>query len=424
MTNRAVSIVASNSIGKSEAEACTLTILGLPTTIPGSYLAAGTVDGAKARLDLTTSQAGGFSVSYTDIGGTSTGVKGGLTKVTDESGPTPVPYWLATCAISTKTRGILNLELVFDPAFPNQVTGRFIEPGTSRLMGTITGYRNIWSKTSPASSYAGFYSALMTPSVAITGDQDVPQGTGTLSFTVTGSTGGFSVTAYSAEGVKHTSAGFVGPDGEAFLFASAPTVGSLLSGTPKILPSSGDNFATNTLEGSLAWSKLPAATTSTTRLYRFGFDSTDLTLLGGKYTAPATGQLIMDLQRLIANPNATLAFSQGGLLAGDVPALDFNIANPSGAIQKVTVPLAGSLQNPAKISVSLNAATGEFSGPMTVANPVTSLARPVGYQGRITRNGGGYHAQGFFLLPQLPQPGETLKTSPLLSGQVILSPIR
>ena len=33
-----------------------------------------------------------------------------------------------------------------------------------------------------------------------------------------------------------------------------------------------------------------------------------------------------------------------------------------------------------------------------------------------------FEAMGYFTLPQLPEPGQTLLTSPVLSGQVILGP--
>jgi hypothetical protein len=132
----------------------------------------------------------------------------------------------------------------------------------------------------------------------------------------------------------------------------------------------------------------------------------------------------MGLPRTVATPNARLTFNQGGLLPGDLQTLQFQISNPSGAIQKVILPVAGSSQNPAKVSFALLPASGAFSGSVTIPNPVSSLVRTVRYQGRITRNADGYHAEGFFLLPQLPQPGETLaRTSPLLSGSLILAPI-
>jgi len=424
VTNRTISLIASNGLGNSPTETCTLTILPLPPTIPGTYVASGMIDDQRARLDIITATSGAFSASCTDSAGTSSGARGGLTLVEDLSGPNPAIRWLATCPLVTTSKGAVNLELVFDPAAPNRVTGRFVEPGTGRLMGTLSGFRNLWSRTSPATGHAGFYTALMPPPESARSDQQIPQGTGSLSFTVSAATGTFTMTAISAEGVTHTSASFVGPDGEILQFAAPSGTGSLLAGTPRIVLSPTDNFASNSLAGSLDWSKAPAPASSTTRLYPQGFASTELTLLGGKYAAPASGSLIMGLPRTVATPNARLTFNQGGLLPGDLQPLEFQISNPSGAIQKVTLPVAGSSQNPAKISFALLPASGAFSGSVTIPNPVSSLVRTVRYQGRITRNADGYRAEGFFLLPQLPQPGETLaRTSPLLSGSLILAPI-
>ncbi|MBU6302827.1 MAG: sulfatase-like hydrolase/transferase [Verrucomicrobia bacterium] len=424
VANRAVTLTASNSIGTSLTEACTLTILPLPATIPGNYVASGTIDGMKVRLDITASATGGFSAASTDAAGTSSAVRGGLVSMDIQSGPTPGARWMAACLLTTRGKGAVNLELAFDPADPNRVGGTFSEPGTGRSMGTITGFRNIWSRTSPAAHYAGFYSALLPTPPSFAADQQIPQGTGSLGFTVTAADGTFNLNAVSAEGVTHTSSSFLGPDGEILQFAHAASVGSLLAGTPRIVLSSGDNFATNSLEGSLSWSKAPASASSATRLYRPGFEAMDLTLQGGKYTAPAAGTVLMGLPRTVAAPNVRLTFSQGGLPPDAVPPLAFQISNPSGTTQKATLPTAGGPQNPARISFTPVSSTGLFSGSFTVSNPVSSLVRVVRYQGRITRDATGYHAAGYFLLPQLPQPGETLaKTSPILSGAVLLAPI-
>jgi hypothetical protein len=313
--------------------------------------------------------------------------------------------------------------LDFNPAAPNEVAGQLLDPVTHQRVGTITGYRLVWSPGTPATSFAGFYTALMPLPSSLQGDQEIPQGTGTLSFIIAPTTGRLSMTAYSAEGVKYTCASLVGANGQLIFFAPLPTISSLLEGSATILPSSGDAFANNSLQGTLSWSKAAVASNSPSRLYRQGFGPIPLDLLGGKYAPPTAGQIIMNLPARVANPNAQLTFTQGGLLDSDISPLDFNLSNPSGATQKATLPTAGGPLNPGKVTFVLAATTGQFTGSITINHPVAALARKVSYQGRITHDSDGYHAGGFFLMPQLPQPGESLKTSPVLSGKAALSPL-
>ena len=101
----------------------------------------------------------------------------------------------------------------------------------------------------------------------------------------------------------------------------------------------------------------------------------------------------------------------------------FSIRNTSttGTTQSISVPVAGSSANPAKVSFVLaTTPLGQYGGNLTIANATPALVRTTTYQGMIIRLGNSYQALGCFLLPQLPQPGQTLSTAPQLSGQVVL----
>lgn len=417
---KAVSIVARNAFGASTTELCNITISALPTTLPGVYVAEGTLDGDSARLDVTVTTTGASTVKYTDLNGSTSGT-GNLIATQDNSGPAPITRWEATLFLSPKMKPLLTLNAVFISNQPNEMSGVILERTTSRVMGTIDGYRRVWTSTNPAGSYAGSYTSLLKTPSPLIGDQDIPQGTGMATWGIAASTGTSSITGKTSLGLSYSVSSFVSAQGETFTYAPSLATQSTLSGWSVITPSNGDNFVRNTLGGQWSWKKAVAPTTSVSRLYRRGFPVHTLVVEGGKYSPPAAGSIIMGLD--VPPPdNARLDFAQGGLITGDIGPFQFGITNPSGALQKVTVPVAGGPFNPNKISFSLLATKGIFTGSFSIAHPVSTLLRKVTYTGIIVRGAAGFQSEGYFLMPQLPQPGQSLLTSPVLSGHVALSP--
>jgi hypothetical protein len=61
-----------------------------------------------------------------------------------------------------------------------------------------------------------------------------------------------------------------------------------------------------------------------------------------------------------------------------------------------------------------------FSGTFVIPNATVSLVRNAKFNGMMVWTGSAYTAQGYFLLPQAPQSGQTVATSPVLSGQIVL----
>ncbi len=413
-TDKAISIIAKNSAGNSVAEACTITILSLPISLPGTYIAKGYLDGQGTRLDITSTPDGAFTAKYTDLAGSVSG-KGILTAAIDNSGATPIAYWSGPASLVIKNKGIIDLVIDLRPSQPNRITGLFLEHTGQQQRGDAAGYRSLGTSLIGSTEYAAFYTALLPTPAAFIGDQAIPQGSGLASFTVA-STGKLTFAGSTADGVKFTAASFVGPQGEVIVFAASSATQSQLIGCPSI---GSDNA--RSLTGTLAWSKATALATSKDRTYRQGFGWLDLPIVGGKYTAPAKGEVVMGLPRLTPD-NAIISFSQGGLVSGDSPAQLFTIDAPSltSAAQKVTQPIVSPTLNPAKTTFACVATKGTFSGTTTIANPITTLARKVSYQGIITHSTVGYEAGGHLLIPQLPQPDQTLSTSPMLSGRVVL----
>jgi hypothetical protein len=125
--------------------------------------------------------------------------------------------------------------------------------------------------------------------------------------------------------------------------------------------------------------------------------------------------------------NAQVAFAEGGLLAGQADPQKFTISNLGTAlVQTVTMPAynAAALPtnpNPNKVTFALaSTPLGQFSGTFTIAHPIATLTRSAKYTGIIVWDGSAYQSPGYFLLPQMPQSGQTVANSPVLSGQVSL----
>jgi hypothetical protein len=164
----------------------------------------------------------------------------------------------------------------------------------------------------------------------------------------------------------------------------------------------------NPVVGNLQWSKAAIASLSH-RTYRRGFETLDLEAGGGRYRAPPIGTIFMNLPRSAQN-NARLLFSQGGLLPGEF-ALRFD--NPVGSLQKVTTPSA--------LKLVFSPSTGLFSGSFSTTQ--SGPTRLVNFSAMAVPDALSWRAAGHFLVPDLPQPGQTLLSSPVLSGLIQMLPL-
>lgn len=170
--------------------------------------------------------------------------------------------------------------------------------------------------------------------------------------------------------------------------------------------------AENSVSGSLTWLRPAVAG----RNYPAGFGPLNLTAQGRYLGILASTRLIMGLP---STGPAALAFTDGGLSRA---ALDPDISITYSSTNTVTVPTYASGGNPAKVTLTINKNTGAVSGTFTLVETSPALTRKVTYQGLIVRKAGGTQkATGYFLLPQIPASGQTISTSPILSGGVLIS---
>ncbi|MEN3941152.1 S8 family serine peptidase [Prosthecobacter sp. SYSU 5D2] len=158
------------------------------------------------------------------------------------------------------------------------------------------------------------------------------------------------------------------------------------------------------------WFKSPQPANAATRVYRNGFPLHTLSGTGGRYTAPAAGQLLLDLP--LTENNARLTFSEGGLFIPFSQTFSLVLNN------KAVFPAATG--NPHQLKLTLNAKTGLISGKgatmdIDPANP--ALNRQRAGTGSALIIPGLDRAEGHFLLP-----ADTSKTAQILSGRLRMLP--
>ncbi|TDU80882.1 Calx-beta domain-containing protein [Prosthecobacter fusiformis] len=428
VTDKAITITATNSAGTSTKVNSKITILGLPPTVQGTWLGVmerrpGVGDNLGARLDLTVTSTGNYTGKLL-LSGTSLAIKGNLMVDIDTSGPSPVVSSVRGRTFFTR-KGLPSLDLNFVLGLTNNLlTGSLLDPAKADT-ALIDGIRNKWSKSGlKATDYVGYYTFGLDLTPTNIGDIDCPQGNGFGSFNVA-EDGKLSVTGRTADGLAYTTAGFAGPSGQVVFFAPfKPSIGSLVGmGTITAVPAGA--FANNTFTGSATWNKGVAPKTSSDQAYRPGFPSMALDLAGGKYKAPVSGGVVMGLTNY--DNKARINFSDGGLNPGDITPHIFSIRNTKtkGITQSVKV-IAYNTRispnpNPYKVNFALaSSPSGAFIGAFTLPNANSALVRTAKYQGIIVWDGSAYSAMGYFLLPKLPEPGQTIKTSPVLSGLTVL----
>jgi hypothetical protein len=406
-----------------------------PTRVVGTYqglIARNALVGANlgGRLDLTTTSSGSFTAKLTADGVAASVTSTLLPTFTGSSitGVTGQAFFVR------KGKSTLRLDFTLYPLnnvlTNNTITGTLTDEETGESE-PLTGFRNVWNSIlNPADPYKDAYTFALDLPSRLVGDQDVPQGNGYGAFTV--STGGALTCAGStADGLAYTSAGIVSPTGQVQVFAAFAAPGGSILGTGQITPS-GSPYTNNTFTGALSWNRAVEPATSKSVTYRNGFAPIDLTIVGGKYKAPTPGGVVMGLSNRLNNVRLVLA--EGGLRDVDLDGTDsgtladtfvFSIRNlGSSLVQTVTLPAAtDTLRNYNKFTFKLGTTPqGLFTGTFTIPNTNKALIRNGKFAGIMVWTGSAYLAPGYFLLSQPPQSGQTIATSPILSGQIMLEP--
>lgn len=414
VTNRTVSFTAKNNFGTSAALNSTITIRAVPAGVIGNYV--GVVDRQPSvgdnfggRVSIATTSAGRFTASL--LLGTAAQVQGtGQLNITIPNPLLPNEVEVSGLA-SFARKGLPPLELSFTldaSGMASLPLEGVLSDASTGGSADVEGYRNLFSKTAPTQA-AGHHTFRMSLAPEQVGNPTIPQGTGFAGFTIAAD-GTVTIVGRTADGASFTTSSIHVANGATLFYVPFTAVpGSLLGGV---------QVASGNLTGEASWLKRAAPAASKERGYRAGFDVTELEIVGAAYAPPAAGTPLLGLGNN-AN-NASLRF----LLPGAdtlVTSATFTILPQSAtsSVQKITLPNP----NPAKLAFKLDAApVGMFSGSVNIVDAIPALTRSVTFMGMVVRDSTTASSQGvgFHLLPDLPQPGQTVLTSPINSGVLTL----
>ena len=388
----------------------------LVTNASGSY--AGLVQrGENVHLSANPNLGGRIDMTMSTTGAVTGTITEGVTKFPFVTKLSLDPASLASLYFKVALpKSDKSLEIIFD--HPNAVfTGTLSHSASPEIPeAEVKGLRKVWTATRTAASYAGRHNyAIINPYT-----DEGPQGLGFGSYTITGSTGSFVRAGKLADGSTITGSGFVGADGQVFVYQPLYANRGSAMGFQQI--QLGLTLAERTLSGEMDWFKpAPASVKSTDLIYRDGFGPLTLACAGADYTAPSKNHIALGLGLsavYLDIVNAEIRFRQGGLeteMAEFQTPLQINSKN---AVR----PLGPNLEKMKINKFDVN--TGLFTGSFILPAQGTVPARTVTFEGQISYDEAADRelGHGFFLMPQIPVPPQKISTSPRLSGSVRIVP--
>lgn len=313
----------------------------------------------------------------------------------------------ASIGISRPWLPPLVISLAWDGA--NGLTGSL---GDGTNSASLAGWKKTWdSRMNPAPAHLHGQFNSVLPLVSNEADaRPVPQGAGwaILRLDAAGVATFFGKTS---EGARFTSALPVGPHGEIPLWTMPDRSPSSLIGQAEI---SGEN-----LDGSLGWVKLPQPGRYWSQGFGTAAQPVKLSLKGARYTPPASGTAQTAWGLGATYPNAIV-------MADDALAFPFAV-NPYGAVG-VARPGTSTNLNFARIGINLR--DGVISGAWVLSDidpnyPTRTLKRTAIFEAILIPRSdvaeGGF-ARGFHLVPSLPQVGQLVNGTPMVSGSTVLKP--
>ena len=291
-----------------------------------------------------------------------------------------------------------------------------LDAATNGLVGTaadtsidppvsVNGWRNVWSKSVPASSHAGYHTFASKLEAPYLGDMAWPQGSNHGSLTIDAKTGNVTVAGRVADDLSTTplsSTGPLGPNGEVQLFHTRyPSSSGSLRALLRVAPGN------HVISGSADWAK--ASQDLSHRAYTSGYAEFPQKVVGGLFEKVIKPGLPLGL--VSESDSATLSFSFGGI--GDT------LVNPSQLFTVTSPATPRVLPNQTSTTLAISSSSGRFNGAFLVQ----PRSRSATFAGILVRDEDGVQrGYGFFLLPLANIPnGFTASNTPVLSGRVLLS---
>jgi len=289
--------------------------------------------------------------------------------------------------------------------------------------GYFFAWRNKWLPPEAVDTFKGYHTFAFT----VPTESNAPKGRGFGSVTID-ATGKTVVTGRLADGETIATTSHLDQNGLVLIYQglyTTTTKGSFIGLLDLDTGPSGPVF---TVSSQAAWVR-PPDTRPTARTYAAGFGPLIMSAVGGLYTPPDPGQIIMGLPAAAGSPlkNSLLGFDK---ILGDDPLsvdADVSLEIKPGGSTKVNTP------NPKVVTFSVTPTDGRFKGSYTTKDndprppvaPATSrpqITRKVDYQGIIVNDGGTRYGYGFFLRDALPKAdgSTTPTTSPKNAGSLLL----
>ncbi|MBL9117050.1 MAG: autotransporter-associated beta strand repeat-containing protein [Verrucomicrobiaceae bacterium] len=273
-----VTIEATNPSGLVGTYTFNLTIQPVPGSAIGTFAAlldrqAIVNGGHGGRVDIVTNNVGAYTASVT-IGGVKYSAKGNMNTLL--ANPT------GSATINRKAPlAPLNLAFVVATG-SNTVTGTVSIGADS---APFSGWRNVWSKATPATSFKGLHNIAMGLGSADDGKVNIPQGTSFAAANIKDTTGMVALNGKAADGMTISTAAPVGPAGQVLLYTAFYKGTGSLTGVLQVNADAAHTVVETPL-AQVQWSKATQVS-ATERLYKAGW-ATPIVLgvTGGLYTAP------------------------------------------------------------------------------------------------------------------------------------------
>ena len=355
-----VTLTATNAGGSNTPYPVSLVVTPIQTGTSGSFMgivdAENTVNlGLAERLDVTVTAAGTFTGKLTEATN-SVSFMGDLNYTN--------PYYTGTVILPSGKE----IDLTINGS-GGEMTGNV-------KVGSATAAINGWVKTAAGIPLSGKYTVTLSPSAATGGSG--------YGFITVDTTGTVTMTGRLPDGITTpivTSSGFIGHNGLTGVFVPIYDSTGTLQGRMNLNAGNGPAYLDNYVTGTLNNGRIVSPATTAT--------SVALTMDGGRYIAPISGTIVMNLPSTSASvANANLTFLGADLAsATNIPDCTYAINSPAAVL------VVGS--NPANTSLWFNPATGEFTGMFTRDS---TGPRTAAYYGVLIRPSGSaiMVGKGFF----------------------------
>jgi len=381
-----VRVIAYNIIGNSDVREFTLTVSSLPENLEGTYF--GEID---RDYDLNFDLGGSISAKVSKTGLVSGNLNLGSNRVRFKGQLNASSAGSSDAYIEIPVKRDISywLDCSFDTA--RQEMNGILTRGSATA--TFRSDRKIWTKQEPNTTFTGRFNSGLDLSSSLNGSPDYPQGHGYAVMKV-GKTGSARIVGRAGDGAKFSMGSVVSRLGEVAIYARMHRNHASLLGIHTIKRyGTAPEYLDSQVIGTLTWLKKPNSKRSGSS-YPDGFELADVGTLGGEWTRPAKGDLLLDV------PVSTADNARFAIRYGTMPS-----ANPRFVMTDRHRAVFDKETNTYRMSAKFNAKTGAYSGKFYKSDnhplkPGKSIRRQAKMYGVfVPQRNAGY---GQFTISELP----------------------